>query len=94
MSTITYRFENKTWKSGNDKIYSYSKVIPANPSGIIERIPFYVPSNLKTPITFEIKCEGGFTFSHSDKTIEVKLPKDRMFIQTDKPVYKPGGKGM
>ncbi|XP_057308923.1 pregnancy zone protein-like isoform X2 [Hydractinia symbiolongicarpus] len=51
----------------------------------------YIPISVKGKVTLIIKSENGVKFDHKE-TIFVKTLKDAMFIQTDKPTYKPGDK--
>ena len=47
---------------------------------------------MKHQAMLRITSTGGASFDKILK-VEVRSPEDKIFIQTDKPVYKPGGKG-
>ncbi|XP_057303118.1 alpha-1-macroglobulin-like [Hydractinia symbiolongicarpus] len=51
----------------------------------------YVPISVKRKVILSIKSKNGVKFNHEEK-ITVKTLKDTIFIQTDKPTYKPGDK--
>ncbi|XP_057308905.1 pregnancy zone protein-like [Hydractinia symbiolongicarpus] len=56
-----------------------------------EVIRLYVPNTLKGKVKLSIKSKNGAVFNHEEE-ISVKPLEDKMFIQTDKPMYKPGDK--
>ena len=69
-----------------------AKVIAARSSAIIENIAFSVPLSLENHTRLRITSTGGAIF---DKVLplEVRFLEEEIFIQTDKPIYKPGGTG-
>ena len=69
-----------------------ANVITAQNAAVIENIEFLIPVNLKHQAMLRITSTGGASFDKILK-VEVRSPEDKIFIQTDKPVYKPGGKG-
>ena len=69
-----------------------AKVITAQNAAVIENIEFLIPFNLKHQARLRVTSIGGASFNKTLK-VEVRSPEDTIFIQTDKPVYKPGGKG-
>ena len=68
-----------------------AKVITAQNEAVIENIGFLVPLNLKHQARLRVTSTGGASFDKTLK-VEVRSSEDIIFIQTDKPVYKPGGK--
>ena len=69
-----------------------AKVITAQNAAVIENIDFLIPLNLKHQARLRITSTGGASFDKTLK-VEVRSSEDKIFIQTDKPVYKPGNKG-
>ena len=69
-----------------------AKVITAQNATAIENIDFLIPPNLKHQARLRITSTGGASFDKTLK-VEVRSSEDKIFIQTDKPVYKPGSKG-
>ena len=69
-----------------------AQVITAQNAAVIESIDFLIPRNLKHQARLRIISTGGASFNKTLK-VEVRSPEDKIFIQTDKPIYKPGGKG-
>ena len=68
-----------------------SKVIVARTGAVMDTIHLIVPQNVHGKAKLEVKAEQGITFSHH-VNINVHSSHDKIFIQTDKPMYKPGGK--
>ena len=79
--------------SKNNKKYGrFSEVITSSLANQIVKMNFALVNDPPVGvIDFDIKARGGLKFSHST-TLEVRMATDRIFIQTDKPIYKPGGK--
>ena len=86
-ATITISLKKKNKNHGR-----FSEVITSSPTNQVVKMDFAPFNDPEVgQIDFEIEAEGGLNFSHSTQ-LEVKAPKDRIFIQTDKPIYKPGEK--
>lgn len=79
--------------SGTKELNFVNKIIlpQTSAAGIITRVQFYVPKNVRSKCTVEIKSSGAVNFTHAIN-VEVENAKDVILIQTDKPIYKPGEK--
>lgn len=84
-----------TLKSKGKVANKYTTILHASQSGVMKRIPFYVPLSLLSSsfCDLEILVKGGLSLYHEVNNLEVRRLKDKILIQTDKPMYKPGGKG-
>lgn len=68
--------------------------MPSDQTGTMHKIIFYVPESMhpNDMCSLYIKASGGISFDHV-KRLQVKRLTGKIIIQTDKPMYKPGGKG-
>lgn len=75
------------------RVGKVTKVIAANNATVIANVEFTIPPWLKSgTVHFRVISKAGASFN-KHLSVNVRFPKDRIFIQTDKPIYKPGSKG-
>uniref|UniRef100_A0A672UGV2 Macroglobulin domain-containing protein n=1 Tax=Strigops habroptila TaxID=2489341 RepID=A0A672UGV2_STRHB len=83
-ATLEYQGENR---SLIDDVVSEKDVFTC--------IPFSLPKSNSTSVTFlTVTVKGATLQFRSRKSVLVKNSESLVFIQTDKPIYKPGQTGM
>ena len=92
--TLTFylSLKSKSGLGGN----RVSKVIPASSKRQLHNIMFRVSEHFSghDKVKFTITADDGnddFEFKRETE-LKIKVLTDQLFIQTDKPIYKPGGK--
>ncbi|CAI5768766.1 alpha-2-macroglobulin-like isoform X1 [Podarcis lilfordi] len=65
-------------------------------TNLFQCIPFRVPRLSNSPdaseatLTVEVEVKVGLLIAHEQKQVLVRNPESLVFVQTDKPIYKPG----